>query len=134
MQTSETGFPDWFPPNCPPAEAADANGIVFRFVANDPVHADDFRSHHELKLALQSNPCRRCSLSVYKSLEIARDRLRALRTRNPKRAEKHLARGELTPADGKLSQAGRDSDHYEWWAFNSVERHRSFQIVERVEA
>jgi len=111
----------------------DADGAVFRFVANDPIDPGDFLSHHERKLALQSNPCRRCSLSVYKSLEIARDRLRGLRTRNPKRAEKHVARGELTRDDGKLGQAGQDPDHYEWWAFDGVERHRTFQIVERLE-
>ena len=134
MQSRARGFPDWFPPRCPPAAAADVDGIVYRFVAKDPVDAEDFRSHHELKLALHANPCRRCSLSVYRSLEIARDRLRGLRTRNPKRAEKHIAKGELTPDDGKLSQAGQDSDHYEWWAFDGVERHRTFQIVERLEA
>ena len=134
MQSSGPKFPDWFPRNCPPPPAADADGIVFRFVAKDPVEAGDFRSHHELGLALQSNPCRRCSLSVYKSLKIARDRLVGLRVRNPKRAERHIARGELTPSDGKLSQAGKDPDHFEWWVFEGVERHRSFQVVERLEA
>lgn len=74
------------------------------------------------------------SLRLYKSLEIARDRSRGLRTRYPERAERHIARGELTSGDGKLSQEGKDLDHYEWWAFDGIERHRSFQIVERLEA
>jgi hypothetical protein len=134
MQSHVLRFPAWFPPNCPPDSASDADGVVFRFVANDPIDPTDFESHHERKLALQSNACRRCSLSVYKSLEIARDRLVSLRTRNPKRAEKHIAQGELTSADGKLSQAGQDPDHYEWWAFDGVARHSSFRIVERLEA
>ena len=134
MQPNAFRFPDWFPPHCPPAATADADGIVYRFLAKDPIDAEDFHSHHELKLALHTNACRRCSLSVYRSLKIARDRLRGLRDRNPNRAEKHIARGELTSGDGKLSQAGQDPDHYEWWAFENVERHRSFQIVERLEA
>jgi hypothetical protein len=91
-------------------------------------------AHHELGLALQSNPCRRCSLSVYKSLDVARARLRGLRTRNPKRAERHIARGTLTPADGRMEQAGKDPEHHEWWAFDGIERHRSFQVIERIEA
>jgi hypothetical protein len=120
--------------NCPPASATNAGGIVFRFVAKDPIDVEDFRSHHELGLAPQSQPCRRCSLSVYKSLDVARDRLRGLRMRNPKRAERHIARGELTHADGKMDQAGQDLEHYEWWAFEGVKRHRSFRVIEKVEA
>jgi hypothetical protein len=133
-QPEKTGFPDWFPPNCPPDAAALADGIVYRFVAADPVDHEDFLSHHELGLALQSNRCRRCSLSVYKSLDVARERLRGLRKRNPKRAERHIARGTLTSADGRLMQAGNDPEHHEWWAFRGVERHRSFQVIERIEA
>ena len=134
MPPTPPRFPVWFPPDCPPSSAGDAHGVVFRFVANDPVNPGDFLSHYELGLALQANPCRRCSLSVYKSQEIARTKLRGLRMRNPKRAEKHIARGELTPAVGKPGQAGQDPDHYEWWAFDGVERHQSFRVVERLEA
>jgi hypothetical protein len=133
-QSEKSEFPEWFPPNCPPGGAALADGIVYRFVAKDPVDPEDFLSHHELGLALQSNPCRRCSLSVYKSLEVARARLRDLRKRNPKRAERSIARGTLTPADGRMMQAGNDPEHHEWWAFRGIERHRSFQVVERIEA
>lgn len=75
MHSIARKFPDWFPPNRPDAATPDADGVVFRFVAKDPIDPADFRSHHELNLAPQSNRCRRCSLSVYKSLEIARDTL-----------------------------------------------------------
>ncbi len=133
-QPENAEFPDWFPPNCPPDAAALADGIVYRFVTKDPVDQEDFLSHHELGQALQSNRCRRCSLSVYKSLEVARERLRGLRKRNPKRAERHIARRALTPADGRMMQAGNDPGDHEWWAFRGVERHRSFQVIERIEA
>ena len=132
MQSTAPRFPSWFPPDCPPTSAADAAGVVFRFVANDPATPDDFRSHFELGLSPQTNKCRRCSLSVYQKMEIARARLRVLRDRNPQRAEKYIARGELAPEHGKLAQAGRDPEHYEWWAFDGAEPHRSFQVVERV--
>ncbi len=127
-------FPEWFPRNCPSEETPLAEGIVFRFVAKNPVHPDDFRSHRELGLALQSQPCRGCSLSVYRNLDAAREKLRELRRRNPKRAERHIARGELTNHDGKLNQAGSDPEHYEWSAFQGVQPHQSFRVIERVES
>jgi hypothetical protein len=58
--------------------------------------------------------------------------LRKLRKRNPLRAERLIARGALTATDGVMSQAGNDPEHHEWWAFDGVERHRSFQVVERL--
>jgi hypothetical protein len=134
MQSNAPRFPDWFPPNCPPGSAAEADGFVFRLVAKDPIDAEDFLSYHELGLALQSSPCRRCSLSVYRSLDVARDRLQGLRKRYPKRAERHIACGKLTVADGRMQQAGKDPEHHEWWAFDGIERHRSFQVIERIEA
>jgi len=130
-QSNAFRFSSWFPLNCPPTAAADADGVVFRFVAKDPVDAEDFLSYHELRLALHSDPCRRCALSVYKSLDVARDQLRDLRKRNPKRAERHIARGTLTPADGRMKQTGKIADHYSWWVFDGIVRHRSFQVVER---
>jgi hypothetical protein len=133
-QPASLEFPDWFPPDCPSDATPLADGTVFRFVARDPVDAEDFRSHYELGLALQSNPCRRCSLSVYKNLAAAREKLRGLRKRNPQRAERHIAQGNLTNDDGKMDQAGNDPDHYEWWAFKGIERHRSFRVIERVES
>ena len=54
-----------------------------------------------------------------------------LRKRNPKRAERHIACGTLTPADGRMKQTGKVADHYSWWAFDGIVRHRSFQVVER---
>ncbi len=129
-QSNAPRFSSWFPLNCPPTAAADADGIVFRFVAKDPVDAEDVLSYHELGLALQSDLGRRGALSVYKSLDVARDQLRDLRKRNPKRAERHIARGTLTPADGRMKQTGKDS-HYSWWVFDGIVRHRSFQVVER---
>ena len=130
-QSNAPRFFSWFLLNCPPTAATDADGIVFRFVAKDPVDAEDFLSYHELGLALQSDLCRRCALSVYKSLDVARDRLRGLQKRNPKRAERHIARGMLTPVDGRMEQTKKDPDHYSWWAFDGIVRHRSFQVVEK---
>ncbi len=50
------------------------------------------------------------------------------------RAERHIARGTLTAADGRMGQAGSNPEHYEWWAFEGIERHRSFSVVESADA
>ena len=126
-------FPDWFPPDCPSPAAEDARGEVYRFASNDPLTADDFRSHHELGLAPRTQKCRRCSLSVYRTIESARKKLRELRARSPARFGRYLAIGTLSAELGKLMQAGVDPDHLEWWAYEGVERHANFRIAETLE-
>lgn len=132
-QTASPRFPDWFPENCPPPSAMNAEGIVFRFAMKSPVDAGDFLSHHELGLAPRSNPCRRCSLSVYRSLPSARKKLRELRARTPDRFGSHIAKGTLTAEHGKIKQEGSDPDHHEWWGYDGIERHAPFQIVESLD-
>lgn len=128
------GFPVWFPPNCPPPEAPDAGGIVFRFVAKNPVAEEDFRSHHELGLAPRAKPCIRAGLSVFRNLVSARRKLRELRERYPARYGTHIAKGSLSAEHGKIMQQGGDPDHHTWWAFEGVERRASFQVVETLES
>jgi hypothetical protein len=123
-------FPEWFPPGCPRSDAPDASGVVFRFASKNPVAAEDFCSHHELGLAPNAKPCSRVSLSVYRTIAPARRKLRQLRDRYPARFGPHIAEGSLAAEHGKLMQEGADPDHYEWWAYEGVERHAPFRIVE----
>lgn len=123
-------FPGWFPPSCPPAAAVDASGVVFRFVRHDPIDPGDFLSHHELELAPTAKPCSRCSLSVFDNREAARTQLRYLRTRNPDRFGRHIGEGTLSADLGKLMQSGSNPSHRDWWAYEGVERHRPFRVVE----
>jgi len=133
MQSNPPQFPHCFPPNCPPATSSDAGGVVYRFAMKNPVDAQDFLSHYELGLAPRSNPCRRCSLSVYRSLDSARKKLRELRDRSPDRFGSYIAEGSLTAAHGKIKQEGADPDHHEWWAYDGVIRHAPFRVVESLE-
>lgn len=133
MQSNALRFPHWFPANCPPTAAMDANGVVFRFATKSPVDPHDFLSHSELGLAPRSQPCRRCGLSVYRNLASARRKLRELRDRLPDRFGPHIAEGTLFAEHGKIKQEGKDLDHYEWWAYDGIERHAPFRIVESLE-
>jgi hypothetical protein len=126
-------FPEWFPNDCPPHASVDADGVVFRFATRSPVDPRDFLSHHELGLAPRSQPCRRCSLSVYRSLATARRKLTELRNRAPDRFGPYIMEGLLTAAHGKIKQEGSEPDHHEWWAYDGVERHVPFRVIETLE-
>lgn len=137
MSTNPTDprFPDWFPSiGCPPASAADPDGVVFRFAKHNPLAEEDFQSHHELGLSPKANACSRVSLSVFRAIAPARKRLRDLRERYPARFGSHIAEGRLKPEHGKMMQVGTDPDHYEWWAYEGVERHSLFRIVETLDS
>jgi hypothetical protein len=127
-------FPEWFPSDCPPPEASDAGGVVFRFAKRNPVAALDFLSHHELGLAPKAKPCSRAGLSVYRTIALARRKLRQLRERFPARFGAHIAEGSLAAEHGKIMQEGADPDHHEWWAYEGFERHALFRIAETLES
>jgi len=133
-QSVSLNFPDWFPSNCPPSTADDALGIVYRFATKSPVAAEDFLSHKELGLAPKAPPCRRCSLSAYRTVGSARRKLRELRDRSPARFGPYIAEGSLSAEHGKIKQEGADPDHHEWWAYQGVQRHTLFRIVETLES
>lgn len=127
-----SGFPAWFPPNCPPHDSDEASGVVFRFVNGDSIDPQDFLSHHELGLAPRAPACRRCSLSVYRTLGFARVKLKQLRDRFPGRFGTSIAAGQLAPELGMLKQEGADLDHHEWWAYDGVERQTPFRVVDAI--
>lgn len=55
MSTNKS-FPTYFPACCPPEQAVDANGLVFRIVKHENLTNADFLSHHELKTAMTADP------------------------------------------------------------------------------
>ncbi len=55
MKQPRGKFPDWFVANCPPNDAYDTSGTVFRFVATIPVDPDEFLSYHRL-VAVRHSP------------------------------------------------------------------------------
>lgn len=61
-------FPDWFVPDCPPGDADEATGTIYRFVSSNPGGPRDFQSYHETGERLNAPPCQRCGLSVFRRL------------------------------------------------------------------
>jgi hypothetical protein len=131
-QAEAPRFPDWFVPNCPPRDATDAAGEIYRFVSKIPCDPDEFLSYHETEDRSTAPPCQRCGLSVFRKVEDVRRLLRHLwRNYAHKNYGPHIVKRELTPADGKFKPTG-SQDHHSWWAYEGVERHALFDFVETV--
>lgn len=52
-------------PDCPPADAVPAEGIVFRASKNNPPAVLDMQTHHETGRLTDADPCLRKALSVF---------------------------------------------------------------------
>ena len=123
-------FPEWFVPDCPPVDALDASGEIYCFARTIPVEPSEFRSYHEKGGRPNAAPCQRCGLSVFRKAEDVRQLLRHLGRSHPgKEFGPHIVKRDLTPADGKIKPTG-GIGHHTWWAYEGVERHASFALVE----
>jgi len=124
-------WPAHFPSACPPADAVNASGRVYRLVALDPPTPDDFVSLFLERPDLDwgGSLCQACGLSVYLDSEEARTigrRIPALRTRM-------LAAGELDETLGKLrstpSRRTGAVSHTTWWVPDDVDPSGRFAVV-----
>ncbi len=101
-------FPDTWPSDCPPEDAVDAEGEVFRIVNNNPPNEDDFKTSFEIDSFPHRPACLRCGLSVHRILSDAIH----TKTKYPKLG-RLIARGILTNESGKTKQTGQAS-HTTW--------------------
>lgn len=100
------------PETCPPPEAVDVNGDVYRFVRSDPPAHTDMRSwQDEGRNPGQGDPCGRCGLSVLTRLEdvaVARKAIPGFRKRL-------VAKATLRPEHGRICETGNHRWHYDLW-------------------
>src|SRR5665213_192812 len=97
-------FPATWPIDCPPADAVDADGEVFRIVNDDPPTEDDFLTSFETDSFPRRPACLRCGLSVHRILADAIH----TRTKYPKLGSR-IAPGMLTDVSGKTKPTGQGS-------------------------
>lgn len=109
-------FPPELPPNCPPADAVDACGSVYRIVSGETLKDADFATNAELGLAPDAPACLRCALSVFDSFDRALHRLRL----SP-RLGSAISEGQLQAEHGKIKPGG-NSGHISWWVYSEVTR------------
>src|SRR5438445_171704 len=94
-------FPEWFVPNCPPADAVDASGTIYRFVEKNPIDPVEFQSYHERDERPNAPACERCGLSVFRKVEDVRRLVRHLWKNHPgKNYGPHIVKRDLAPTDG----------------------------------
>ena len=112
-------WPADFPEDCPPEEAAPANGVYYYIVKNDPPEAGDFVSlyHRDRDLAERrarrgASLCQTMGLSIYTD---AYDAVKCARD-YPKIGDK-IARLTLGPDTGKVQHTPSASfaSHHTWW-------------------
>jgi hypothetical protein len=119
-------FPKDWPQSCPPADAVDAVGEVFRIVRNSPPAAGDMASHHETGRLPKAPPCLRCGLSVFREVRDALHQRELL----PKLG-KFIAKGVLKPEHGKTKLTdGTQPTHTTWWAYEGMQRESIFIVRE----
>lgn len=118
-------FPNTWPDGCPPDDAVDAEGDVFRIVNNDPPLADDLASHLETGKLPKAVPCLRCGLSVFREVRDAMHQ----RLLIPKLG-RWVAKGTLKAEHGRTKlTTGKQPTHTTWWAYDGVDRAILFGIV-----
>lgn len=119
-------FPDDWPANCPPDDAADAEGDVFRLVKSDQPTAEDFKTFHELGTRINAPACLRCGLSVFRN----KADVEHLHQAYPKLG-KFIARGTLKPEHGRTRATGRPT-HTTWWSYENVDRAGILSDIEEI--
>lgn len=115
-------FPKNWPPDCPPAEAQDAQGEYFRVASNNPPGVDDFKSYAELGKLPKADPCKRVGLSLLRKFDDAIHQTELF----PKHG-KLIFRGDLNSSHGKtLLTKGTLPTHTTWWPFEGIDRATPF--------
>ncbi len=119
-------FPEDWPTDCPPPDAEEASGDVYRIVRDDPPASADFATHWETGRLPKAPPCLRLGLSVFRDVREARHQ----RCLFPKLGSM-IARASLTSDHGltKLTH-GSQPTHTTWWAYEGVHRASLFAVVE----
>ena len=120
-------WPDFYPENCPPAEAKPASGTFYRLVKHNPPQAEDFLSTWEEFPGRFPEPTiKNSGVSVYtdpQAIERLKKRVRQLKGRK-------TAEGELNPMHGLIqSTEGKEKSHHTWWIPIGAEPWLVFKVV-----
>ena len=128
-------WPNYYPDRCPPSDAPNADGVVFRLVANVPPKASDFepivveQPHRDYS----NCPCQACGVSVHRQREDSDALLQSLGRRVAAFRGKRVATGTLNPEVGLLkatpSAKKIGKSHHTWWIPRGVDPSPLFVVA-----
>jgi hypothetical protein len=117
-------FPSDWPNDCPPSDAVDAAGEVFRIVRHEPPNDADFASHDETGKLPKAPACLRCGLSVFREIRDAIHQRQLI----PKLGSL-IAQATLQAEHGKTKPTkGTQPTHTTWWAYEGLNRASLFSV------
>jgi len=125
-------WPSFFPPNCPPSEAKDASGKVFRLVSSASPSVSDFESYAQMHPKKWMGNCKASGLSVFTAESDALRMVRRVQGIVQGRSAPGdlIAFANLTPEAGKLMHTPRDGNsHHTWWAPDGFNHVAAFKVV-----
>lgn len=97
---------------CPPTDAVEASGTVFRCAKYLPPHPDEMRTHEETGRLPGADPCLRKALSVFRTRQDAEHQMQLFR----RWKRKFVVHGVLAAEHGKTkSTPGKQPTHTSWW-------------------
>jgi len=118
-------FPTEWLTDCPPHDAVDAAGEVFRIVKHEPPKEEDLASHHETGRLPKAPACLRCGLSVFREIREAVHQRQLI----PKLGSL-IAQAQLQAEHGKTKLTeGKQPTHTTWWAYEGINRASLFSVV-----
>jgi hypothetical protein len=105
-------FADHFPQSCPPPDAEDARGPIYRVVKSDPPGLDDLETFFEMGEVREGRECECCGISVFRAIDDAF----AYSEKFPYLGEL-VAMATLLPEHGKTRPTPRPKapSHTTWW-------------------
>ena len=122
-------WPNFYPENCPPAEAEPAFGTVYRLVQHDPALAEDFRSTwEECPGRFEEPTIINSGVSIYTDPQD----IERLKNRYKKKFSKYkMAEGELNPTLGVIQHtpSSLGKSHHTWWVPVRAEPWNVFNII-----
>lgn len=127
-----TSWPDWFPSDCPPAQAREAVGRFYRLVDDVTPTEQDFWSARELVAAgikrrqhwSDDQEWKAVACSVYadlKDAQSARDSFGALKA-------KVIAGGDIDGPGKVLDTPSQGNSHHSWWRNRGDQAWMTFEV------
>ena len=125
-------WPNFYPANCPPAEAEPASGTVYRLVNHDPAQEEDFKTPFEENPKRFNNKAdiKNCGLSVHTDIQDSEQLKKAMKM-VPRFKNSQIAEGELNPTLGLIqyTPSSEYRSHHSWWVPIGAEPWVVFKII-----